>query len=131
MGCSADNTDTLLSVMEFMKTALGNIPSSSLIRSLSLKVKDRRELDPAADFCESNYHKLLQYICKQLSCAKKWPRLTSSNILVDVYDDNFTTPIRKRVTVNTGTTSLEIVSLFHVNISKAENFSSLAIPQIG
>jgi hypothetical protein len=130
-GCSAGSNDTLTSATEYMESILSSLPFSSLVQSLSLRIDDRRELDPGADDCESKYQNLLLCICEQLSCAKKWPLLTASHILVDVNDDNFTKPLQTRGTINTGTTSLEIDSLLQVNISKAENFSSLVIPQMG
>jgi hypothetical protein len=114
-----------------MKSVICGLPSPSLVKSLSLKVDDRRKLDPEADFCESSYQKLLQHICTQLSCAKKWSRLTSSHIIVDVIDDTFTNPICKRGRINIRAKGPVIISLLQVNISKVENFSSLAIPQMG
>jgi hypothetical protein len=114
-----------------MKSVIYGLPSPSVVRSLSLRVDDRRELDPWADFCEHNYRELLQLVCKQLSCAKKWPHLTSSNILVDVSDNNFTEPVLIPKTIKPGATRLEIVSLLQVNISTAERFSSLVAPRMG
>jgi hypothetical protein len=114
-----------------MQSVFSGLPSSSPLRSLSLKVEDRRELDPGADDCESNYQDLLLFIYEQLSCAEKLPRLTSSNILVDVSDDNFAEPFQMRESIYMRAASLRTVSLLQVNISKAEHLSSLVIPQMG
>jgi hypothetical protein len=131
MGYSTGHGDTLFSVKECMKSVFSALPSSSLIRSLSLRVDDRRELDPGADFCESRYRDLLLCIYEQLSSAEKLPHLTSSNILVDVSDDNFAEPVQIRETIYTRAASLRTVSLLRVNFSKAEHLSSLVTPQMG
>jgi hypothetical protein len=114
-----------------MKSVLSGLPSPSFIRSLSLRVDDRREFGPGTDFCESRYRDLLLCIYEQLSCAKKFPHLTSSNILVDVSDDNFSEPFQVPGAINPDTTDLRIISLLRVNSSKAEHFNSLVTPQMG
>jgi hypothetical protein len=69
----------------------------------------------------------LRNVTQHLSCP---PHLTSADILVDVYDGNFTKPFQIPATIDKNDTKLKIVSLLQVNNSQEEYFNSSVAPQI-
>jgi hypothetical protein len=92
--------------------------------SLSLKVSDQRITSPISQL---HYERLLTCIYQHLSCPKNLPRLTSTDILVNVNVNNVNNSIHERKLLVVTGRNFSIVSLFQMN-PKA-GFSNLSEPE--